>query len=192
MIVGNDQSLVIPHLPQSRWGRTAQGPSVTPYPFKRGTDQRGRQNGFGPLRLDLITAIGLDRSEGPEAVYGPPAARQSGRPDNGVLERNNSGNPRWMCRIDPIPGGGMGEELSLPNSSIGGTGHSGQCDHPAQGCGPGIHAGIGGIGPFSRPVVLETVIQSRKEVKPKFLMGKDRLEQPVHPGTPTRGHPVDF
>ena len=40
VIVGNDQSIVIPQLPQSRIGAgRLKGLRSTPYPFKRGTDQ---------------------------------------------------------------------------------------------------------------------------------------------------------
>ena len=179
MIVGDDQSIVIPQLSQSRIGAgRLKGLRLLHTHLKGEPISEEDKMDLALLRLDMITAIAVnpagqaqrlysvhllpDNPEGKQwAIMDPEQIGQSGVEVNGLIR---SLEEEWGRKIasKKIPLRGEKAILvsvtTLPRAAV--QESMQELEELAR------SAGLW---------VLEKVIQSRKEVNAKFLMGKDRL-----------------
>lgn len=179
MIVGDNQSIVIPHLSQTRIGAgRLKGLRLLHTHLKGEPISEEDKMDLALLRLDMITAIGVnpagqaqrlysahllpDNPEGKQwIVMDPELIGQSGVEVDGLIR---SLEEEWGRKIasKKIPHQGEKAILvsvtTLPRAAV--QESMQELEELAR------SAGLW---------VLETVIQSRKEVNSKFLMGKDRL-----------------
>ena len=179
VIVGDDQSIVIPQLSQSRIGAgRLKGLRLLHTHLKGEPISEEDKMDLALLRLDMITAIGVnpvgqaqrlysahllpDNPEGKQwTIMDPEQVGQSGVEVNGLIR---SLEEEWGRKIasQKIPLRGEKAILvsvtTLPRAMV--QESMQELEELAR------SAGLW---------VLETVIQSRKEVNSKFLMGKDRL-----------------
>jgi GTP-binding protein HflX len=179
VILGNDQSLVIPPLPPSRIGSgRLKGLRLLHTHLKgEGLTEEDKID-LALLRLDLITAIGINKSGQAQWLYTAHLL-----PDNPegrqwlVLEPERIGQSfidldqlirsledEWGRRVASRAVSSKGEGAILIRVTT----------QPRS----AVKESLEELEALARSAglsVLETVIQSRREVSPKFLMGKDRL-----------------
>ena len=179
VILGNDQSIVIPQLPQSRVGSgRLKGLRLLHTHLKREPINEEDKMDLALLRLDMITAIGINNSGQAGWLY-----------TTHLLPDNPEGR-QWMV-LEPEPIGQYEVDVAGLIRSLEeewGRKIAAKKIHPQ-----GERAILVSVTTQPRAAaqeslleleelarsaglwVLETMIQSRKEISPKFLMGKDRL-----------------
>lgn len=179
VILGTDQSLVIPPVSQSRagYGRL-KGLRLLHTHLKGEAISEEDKMDLALLRLDMVTVIGInkygqaqwlytahlrpDNPEGKQFMLLEP--EQVGQSQVDVLKMIRSLEDEWGRTVSPRRIRSQGERAILASVTT-------QPKSSAQ-------ESLKELEELARSAglsVLETVIQSRREINPKFLMGKDRL-----------------
>jgi GTP-binding protein HflX len=179
VIVGDDQSIVIPPLPQSRIGAgRLKGLRLLHTHLKGEPISEEDKMDLALLRLDLVSAIGVNQAGQAQRLYS--AHLQPDNPESKqwtIMDPEQIGQStvevvglirfleeEWGRRIASRKIPIQGEKAILVSVTT----------QPKA----AVQESIQELEELARSAglwVLETVIQSRKEVSHKFLMGKDRL-----------------
>jgi GTP-binding protein HflX len=181
VILGDDQSIVIPSLSQFRIaaGRL-KGLRLVHTHLKREPISEEDKMDLALLRLDMVTAIAINNNG------------QAGRLYTAHLLPNNPEGRQWMI-LDPEPVGqshvdvvGLVRSLEeewgrkIVSKKIQPQGERAILISVTTRPRTAVQESMQELEELARSAglwVLETAIQSRKEISPKFLMGKDRLSR---------------
>jgi GTP-binding protein HflX len=179
VILGDDQSLVIPQLPQSRIGAgRLKGLRLLHTHLKGEPISEEDKMDLALLRLDLVTAIGVNSAGQAQRLYtahllpdNPEGKQwtilepeQIGQSEVDVAELVRSLEEEWGRKIAAKKISPQGERTILVSVTTQSR--------------AAVQESMQELAELARSAglwVLETVIQTRKKVSPKFLMGKDRL-----------------
>jgi GTPase len=179
VILGDDQSLFIPQLPPSRIGAgRLKGLRLLHTHLKGEPISEEDKMDLALLRLDLVTAVGVNRAGQAQKLF------------SAHLLPDNPEGKQWMI-LDPEPVGPSGLDVTslirsleeewgrnLSSKKIPARGERAILVSVTTQPRAAVQESMRELEELARSAglwVLETVIQSRKEVSPKFLMGKDRL-----------------
>ena len=179
VILGNDQSMVIPQLSQSRIGAgRLKGLRLLHTHLKGEPISEEDRMDLALLRLDMVTAIGVNPAGQAQRLY------------TAHLLPDNPEGQQWMI-MDPEQIGQSGVDVSglirsleeewgrkIASNKIHTQGERVILVSVTTQARAAVQESMQELEELARSAgltVLETVIQSRREVSPKFLMGKDRL-----------------
>ncbi|MBI4768091.1 MAG: GTPase HflX [Deltaproteobacteria bacterium] len=179
VIVGDDQSIIIPPLPQSRIGvGRLKGLRLLHTHLKGEPISEEDKMDLALLRLDMITAIGVNPAGQAQRLY------------SAHLLPDNPEGKQWTI-LDPEPIGPSGVEVNglirsleeewgrkIASKKIPLRGEKAILVSVTTLPRAAVQESMEELEELARSAglwVLEKVVQSRKEVHSKFLMGKDRL-----------------
>jgi GTPase len=181
VILGNDQSIVIPRLSQFRAGvGRLKGLRLLHTHLKGEPISEEDKMDLALLRLDMVTAIGLNRKGQAQWLY------------TAHLLPDNPEGRQWMI-LEPEPIGQSQVDVQtlvrsleaewgrkMASKTIGSSMERAilvSVTTQPRGIAQDSLAELEELARSAGLMVLETMIQSRKEKSPKFLMGKDRLSR---------------